>query len=46
MHGKFYWVQLDPPLLLSSNTAYYVAALPTSGDGDWWGDSYTPSWYA
>jgi hypothetical protein len=44
--NKFYWVQLDPPLLLSANTAYYVAALPYSGDGDWWGDSFTPSWYS
>jgi hypothetical protein len=41
--NKFYWVQLDPPLLLSANTVYYVAALPYSGDGDWWGNSTAPA---
>jgi hypothetical protein len=40
---SFYWMQLDPPLLLSSNTTYYVATLPQSGDGDWWGDSTAPA---
>lgn len=37
----FYWVQLNPPLLLSANTAYYVAALPYNGDGDYWLDSFS-----
>src|ERR1039458_2224233 len=32
---------LDPPVLLASNTTYYVATLPINGDGDWWGDSFT-----
>lgn len=40
----FYWMPLDPPFLLSSNTTYYVAALPYSGDGDVWGDSFTATW--
>jgi len=39
--NAFYWVQLDPPLLLGANTAYYVAALPYNGDGDWWLDSFS-----
>ena len=37
----FYWVQLNPPLLLTSNTTYFVAAQAASGDGDYWGDSFT-----
>src|SRR5208282_4547120 len=37
----YFWVQLIPPLLLSANTAYYVAALPYNGDGDLWLDSFT-----
>lgn len=46
--NNFYWMPLDPPLLLASNTSYYVAALPYSGDGDSWGDSATVtfnSWF-
>ena len=44
-YNNFYWVQLDPPLLLSANTAYIVSALSYNADGDWWGDSQTPaSW--
>jgi hypothetical protein len=43
-YNDFYWVQLDPPLLLQPNTVYYCAALPISGDNDWWGDSYTATW--
>lgn len=42
--NDFYWVQLDPPLLLRSNTTYFVAAQPYNGDGDWWGDSFTAAW--
>ena len=42
-NNNFYWAQLDPPLLLRSNTAYYVAAMTSAGDGDWWGDSFSPS---
>lgn len=40
----FLWVQLDPPLLLNSNTQYVVAGLPYSGDGDTWKDLFTPTW--
>lgn len=39
--SNFWWMPLDPPVLLSSNTAYYVAALPYNGDHDLWGDSFT-----
>ena len=42
--NDFYWMPLDPPFLLSSNTVYYVAALPYNGDGDFWGDSFSPTW--
>ena len=42
--NDFYWVQLNPPLLLASNTTYFVAAQTDSGDGDIWGDSYTANW--
>ncbi|MGD0260193.1 MAG: immunoglobulin domain-containing protein [Verrucomicrobiota bacterium] len=42
--SNYYWVQLNPPLLLSSNTSYFLAALPTSGDGDSWPDLFTPTW--
>ena len=40
----YYWVQLNPPLLLSSNTSYFVAAQAGSGDGDTWGDAATVYW--
>jgi hypothetical protein len=40
----FYWMHLDPPLLLSSNTIYILGGLVQSGDGDIWQDSYTPTW--
>src|ERR1035437_389336 len=39
--NSFYWMPLDPPVMLTANTVYYVAALPYSGDGDMWGDSFT-----
>ena len=43
--NSFYWMHLDPPRLLSSNTTYTVAALPNSGDGDSWGNNTAPgSW--
>jgi hypothetical protein len=38
--SNFYWVQLTPPILLASNTSYYVAAMPYIGDGDFWGDTF------
>lgn len=41
--SNYYWVQLSPPLLLSSNTSYFLAALPTSGS-DSWPDLFTPTW--
>src|SRR5208282_5954932 len=40
----FYWMHLDPPLLLSSNTIYILGGLVQSGDGCKWQDSYTPTW--
>ncbi|HVM49497.1 MAG TPA: LamG-like jellyroll fold domain-containing protein [Candidatus Acidoferrum sp.] len=43
-YNSMYWVQLDPPLQLSSSTAYIVATLPYNGDGDWWGNNFTPTW--
>jgi hypothetical protein len=46
--NSFYWVPLNPPLLLASNTSYYVAAMPYNGDGDEWGDSFAAtfnSWF-
>jgi len=39
--NQFVWMPLDPPVLLLSNVTYYVAAMPTNGDGDLWGDSFT-----
>ena len=39
--NDFYWVQLNPPLLLTSNTTYFVEAQAGSGDGDFWGDGFT-----
>lgn len=40
----YYWAQLNPPLLLNSNTMYFVAAQAGNGDGDTWGDSATVFW--
>ena len=40
----FYWVQLNPPLLLNSNTTYFVAAQTYTGDGDTIGNFYTATW--
>jgi hypothetical protein len=42
--NNFYWMPLNPPLLLASNTSYYVAAMPYNGDGDYWGDSFTATY--
>lgn len=42
--NDYYWVALNPPMLLQSNTSYIVAGLPESGDGDPWPDLYTPTW--
>ncbi len=39
--NEFYWMPLNPPFLLQSNTAYYVACLTSNSDGDLWGDSFT-----
>jgi hypothetical protein len=38
--NEFYWMPLDPPFLLMSNTEYVVAAQQFSGDGDLWGDAF------
>ncbi|HEY1788294.1 MAG TPA: hypothetical protein VGJ73_09075 [Verrucomicrobiae bacterium] len=40
----YYWAQLNPPVLLNSNTMYFVAAQVANGDGDSWGDSATVFW--
>jgi hypothetical protein len=36
-----YWVQLDPPMVLSANTGYLLAAQGYNLDGDWWIDAST-----
>ena len=39
------WVALDPPLVLSGNTSYLLAAEVLFGDGDGWVDLFEPqSW--
>jgi hypothetical protein len=40
----FYYMHLDPPLLLSSNTSYAVAGVVSNLDGDLWHDAYIPTW--
>ena len=42
--NDFYWMPLDPPLLLSSNTSYIVAGMTYNGDGDWWGQQSSVTW--
>lgn len=42
--NNYYWVHLDPPVLLSSNTTYVLAGLPQNLDGDVWVDLGTPNW--
>jgi len=42
--SNYYWMPLNPPLLLASNTIYTLVGLATSGDGDAWHDLYTASW--
>ena len=44
--NQFVWMPLDPPVLLQSNVTYYVAAMPTNGDGDLWGDSFPATFNA
>jgi hypothetical protein len=39
----FYWVQLNPPLLLAANATYVVAASQATDDGDWWYDAFQPT---
>ena len=39
LNNSYQWIQLDPPLLLSSNTTYIVASDVTSGDGDVWANA-------
>jgi hypothetical protein len=41
--NSFYWVQLNPPLLLTNNTTYYLMT-ETVGYADWFGDSFQASW--
>ena len=40
----FWWVALDPPLLLNSNTSYIVGGTVGNGDGDGWQDAFTATW--
>jgi hypothetical protein len=43
--SNYFWVQLDPPLILSSNTQYFQAGLPEgSANLDLWPDAFTPTW--
>ncbi|MGH7977875.1 MAG: LamG-like jellyroll fold domain-containing protein, partial [Limisphaerales bacterium] len=42
----YYWVHLDPPLLLSSNTKYVLAGLAEINDGDNWVNLFSPTWNA
>jgi len=42
--SNYFWVQLDPPLLLSSNTQYLLAGLPEQNSVDLWPDAFTPTW--
>ena len=38
-YNNFWWVQLDPPILLKANTVYVLAGQGYNGDGDWWQDA-------
>jgi hypothetical protein len=43
--NSYWWMPLDPPLLLQANTSYYLASVV--GPNDQWPDAYTPaSWNA
>jgi hypothetical protein len=43
--NSYWWMPLDPPLLLQANTSYYLASVV--GPDDQWPDAYTPaSWNA
>ena len=43
--SNYYWVALNPPLLLNSNAVYTVVGLAGNGDGDAWHDLENPGWY-
>ena len=40
----FWWVPLDPPLLLNANGTYNVGGTVGNGDGDGWQDAFGPTW--
>jgi hypothetical protein len=40
----FWWMPLDPPLLLSANGTYNLGGMVGSGDGDGWQDAFSPTW--
>ena len=42
--NSFYWVQLNPPVMLLANTSYYLVGQSYSNDGDWWHDQAVPTW--
>jgi hypothetical protein len=39
----FWWMPLDPPLLLAANGTYNVGGMVGSSDGDGWQDAFTPT---
>jgi hypothetical protein len=40
----FWWVPLDPPLLLSANGTYNLGGTVANGDGDGWQDAFGSTW--
>lgn len=42
--SNYYWMPLNPPLLLSSNTQYIVVGMAGNNDGDGWHDDFDPTW--
>ena len=42
--NSFYWAPLNPPVLLTNNTTYWLETETTSGYADWFGDSFVPTW--
>ena len=40
----FWWVPLDPPVLLNANGTYNLAGSVGSSDGDGWQDAFSPTW--
>jgi len=42
--SNYYWMPLNPPLLLSPNTQYIVVGMAGNNDGDGWHDDFTATW--